>query len=165
MVVLVEGGSNDNPALIQNLGDGGCPGRWPRHVRGGVSAGALALRNDSLLHTTVVTARGGDCHSFTLISRRGGMATIERPREASQLLNPQLTTAIPTPFPRELLQSAHTQREDIVRPATAPASPVTTNSTSTAEQCVQNAQHEPTRENMVSDRLSRLFDFLKAYVR
>jgi len=93
------------------------------------------------------------------------MATIERPREASQSLNPQLTTAIPTPFPRELLQSAHTQREGTVRPATAPASPVTINSTSTAEQPVQNVQHEPAREDMVSDRLLILFDFLEAYVR
>jgi len=92
------------------------------------------------------------------------MATIERPREASQSVNPLLTTAIPTPFPRELLQLAHTQREDIVRPATAPALSVTTNSTSTAEQPVQDVQHEPTKEDMVSGRLVMLFDFSEAHV-
>ena len=76
------------------------------------------------------------------------MATIERPKEVSQSPDPLLTTAIPTPFPRELLQSAHTQQEVIVRPATAPAISTTNSLT---EQPAQDAQHEPTREDTVSD--------------
>jgi len=75
------------------------------------------------------------------------MATLERPREVSQSSHPLLTTAIPTPFPRTLLQSLHTQQEDIVRPATAPAIS-TTYSGSTIEQSIQNVQHEPTEEDM-----------------
>ena len=77
------------------------------------------------------------------------MATIERPREVSHSQDPLLTSAIPTPFPRGLLQSTRTQQEDIMRPATAPALS-TTNSTPTSEQPVQDVPHEPTRENMVS---------------
>ena len=90
------------------------------------------------------------------------MATIERQREVSPSPDSLLTTAIPTPFPRELLRSTRTQREDIVRPATAPASSTTN---STAEQPIQNVQHEPTREDIVSDSLVVLFDFPVAYVR
>jgi len=76
------------------------------------------------------------------------MATIERPREVTQSPDPLLATAIPTPFPRELLQPAPGQQENIVTPATVQAISITD---SAAEQLTQNAQHEPTREDMVSD--------------
>ena len=76
------------------------------------------------------------------------MATIERPREVTQSPDPLLATAIPTPFPRELLQSAHTQQEETVRPATVQAISTTD---STTEQPTQDVQHEPAREDMVSD--------------
>ena len=158
MVVLLGGESDNKRALIQN----GC--RISRTVAEARERRGSSVP-DSPSHTTVITGRGGDRHSFTLISHRGGMATIERPREASQSVNPLLTTAIPTPFPRELLQSAHTQRKGIVRPATAPAISVTTNLTSTAEQPVQDVQHEPTREDMVSCRVVILFNFPGTYVR
>jgi len=75
------------------------------------------------------------------------MATIERPREVTQSSDPLLTTAIPTPFPRELLQSAPTQQENIVTPATAQA--ISTIDL-TVEQPTQDIQHEPTREDTVS---------------
>lgn len=90
------------------------------------------------------------------------MATIERPREASQSSDPLLTTAIPTPFPRELLQSTHTQQEDIVRPATAPA---TSTTNLTAEQPTQDVEHEPTRADMVNDWFVIQSDFPETYVR
>ena len=76
------------------------------------------------------------------------MATIERPREVTQSPDPLLATAIPTPFPRELLQSAHTQQEETVGPATVQAISTTD---STTEQSTQDVQHEPAREDMVSD--------------
>lgn len=91
------------------------------------------------------------------------MATIERPQEVSQTPNPLFATAIPTPFPRELLQSAHTQQEDIVRPATAPALP-TFNSTPAAENPTQGVQHEPTKEDMVSCSLAVPYDTPNTYV-
>ena len=81
------------------------------------------------------------------------MATLERPREVSQSADPLLTTAIPTPFPRELLQSVRIQQEDIARPATAPAIS-TTDFTSTTERPTQDVQPERTTEDMVSGRLA-----------
>lgn len=90
------------------------------------------------------------------------MATIERPKEISPSPDPLLITAIPTPFPRELLQSARTRQEDIIRPATAPAISTTN---STIEQPIQDAQHEPTREDTVSDQLFIRSYFPEAYVR
>lgn len=91
------------------------------------------------------------------------MATIERPREVTQSPDSLLATAIPTPFPRALLQSLHTQQDDIVRPATAPAVSTTT-STYTAEPPVQNAQSEPAEEGMVSGFPVPSTTFLEAYV-
>jgi len=88
------------------------------------------------------------------------MATIERPREVPQSPDP-LTTTIPTPFPRELLQSPHTQQEDIVRPATAPA---ISSTNSAAELPVQDVQHEPTSEDMVSYWIAVSFDPPEVYV-
>lgn len=90
------------------------------------------------------------------------MATLERPREVSQSPDPLLTTAIPTPFPRDLLQSLHTPQEDIVRPATAPAISTTH---SAAERPTQDVQHKTTEEDMVSGWLDVRFDFPEAYVR
>jgi hypothetical protein len=91
-----------------------------------------------------------------------GMATLERPREVLRSPDPLLTTAIPTPFPRALLQSSHTQQEDIVRPATAPAI-YTADSSSTAERPIQTVQHEPTKGEMVS-RLMMSLASLGAHV-
>lgn len=52
MVALLGGGSDNKQALIQNLEDGGgCPGRWPRHVReGGLRRGACVAKRQSLSH-------------------------------------------------------------------------------------------------------------------
>lgn len=75
------------------------------------------------------------------------MATIERPREVTQSPDPLLTTAIPTPFPRELLQSAPIQQEDAVTPATVQA---ISTADSTVEQPTQDVQHEPAGEDTVS---------------
>ena len=112
----------------------------------------------ALSHTSVTTGRAGDRHSFAHTSHTGGMATLERPREVPQSLDPLLTTAIPTPFPRALLQSLHTQQEDIVRPATAPATSAT-NLPSAAERPTQTVQREPTKGEMVSTWLGNDFRF------
>jgi hypothetical protein len=131
-----------------------------------ISISPLPLRDRlslSFSHThPSFPGRGGDRHSFTHFPHRGRMATLERPREVSQSPHPLLTTAIPTPFPRALLQSLHTQQEDIVRPATAPAIS-TTHSGSAAEQPTQNAQHEPAGEDMVSGRPTILLAFLETH--
>ena len=75
------------------------------------------------------------------------MATIERPKEVTQSPDPLLATAIPTPFPRELLQSAPIQQEDTVTPATVQAIFTTD---STIEHPTQDVRHESTRDDMVS---------------